>query len=456
MNNLSVREKIAYGMGDAGCAFVWQTVMLFLAYFYTDVYGLSPAHMGTMFLLVRVLDAITDPIIGAFVDRTKSKYGKYRPYLLWVAVPFAISCIGVFFTPNFGETGKLIYAYASYIFLTLMYTTINVPYCAMASSISNDPKERTSLQSYRFTITSVAGVIIVLLAMRMVDLFGHGDLQKGYIGAMSVMSSLAVVFFLCCFFNVKERYAVEPIENGSLKDDLKCLSKNSAWRTLFIQNVIMVTGYVLKDAVIIYYVTVIMNRPDLITIFMVLGKLAGVFGAMLAVPLFGKLDKVKAYKVINVLMGLTAIVIFFVPSSQVVLIFILVIIVNFLKMSSAPFLWSMMSDVVDYEKQRSGRSLSGVIFSTNLFSIKLGVAIGGALIGWLLAAGGYVGGVDVQTDSAVTMVNSLFTIIPGVIFLVLAFIMNFYILTDDKLQELKETTIIDDNKSTDKEAVLAS
>jgi sugar (glycoside-pentoside-hexuronide) transporter len=457
MNKLTIREKFAYGTGDAGCAFVWQTVMLFLAYFYTDIYGLSPAHMGTMFLIVRILDAITDPIIGAFVDRTESKHGKYRPWLLWIAIPFAISCVGVFFTPDFGETGKIIYAYASYILLTLMYTAINVPYCAMASTLSNEPKERTSLQSYRFTLTSIAGVVIVLGAMKMVDFFGDGDLQKGYIGAMSVMSTISVVLFLFCFFNVKERYSIEkPKENTNLADDLKCLSKNSAWKVLFSQNIVMLIGYVLKDAVIIYYVTVIMGRPDLITIFMVLGKLAGVFGAMLAVPFFGKMDKVKAYQLINVLMGITAIVIFFVPPTQVVLIFVLVVLVNFFKMCTAPFLWSMMSDVVDYEKKRSGRSLSGVIFATNLFSIKLGVALGGAGIGWLLALGGYVGGAETQVESAVTMVNALFTLIPGAIFIGLAVMMKFYILTDDtlaKLSKVKDGELITEETEVNKPAI---
>ncbi|MCQ1060047.1 glycoside-pentoside-hexuronide (GPH):cation symporter [Photobacterium sp. DNB23_23_1] len=439
MEKLRIREKIAYGAGDAGCAFVWQTVMLFLAFFYTDVYGLSPAHMGTMFLIVRILDAITDPLIGSLADRTKSKFGRYRPYLLWVAIPFAISCILVFYTPDFGERGKLIYAYASYIFLTLMYTMINVPYCAMANTLSSDSNERTSLQSYRFTMTSIAGLVIVLLAMKLVDYIGGGNLQLGYIGAMSVMSSLSVILFLFCFFNVKEKIDVRQTKSGNLKSDLKHLSKNPAWRVLFIQNIIMLVGFVLKDAVIIYYVVSILQRPDLVVLFMVLGKLAGVCGAMLAVPLFGKLDKVTAYQLINYVMGMFAILIFFIPSNQVNLIIVLMVIVNFLKMAASPFLWSMMSDVVDYEKHLSGRSLGGVVFSTNLFSIKFGVALGGAMLGWLLALGGYVGGAEVQAQSALTMINALFTLIPGVIFIAVAAMVNFYPLTEQRVNEVKKS-----------------
>ncbi|CAM4385200.1 glycoside-pentoside-hexuronide (GPH):cation symporter [Vibrio agarivorans] len=439
MTGLKVREKIAYGAGDAGCAFVWQTVMLFLAFFYTDVYGLSPAHMGTMFLIVRILDAITDPLIGSLADRTNSKFGRYRPYLLWVAVPFGISCILVFYTPEFGETGKLIYAYASYIFLTLMYTMINVPYCAMANTLSSDSNERTSLQSYRFTMTSIAGLVIVVLAMKLVDYIGGGDLRLGYIGAMSVMSSLSVVLFLFCFFNVKEKHDVRQTKSGNLKDDLKHLSKNPAWRVLFIQNIIMLVGFVLKDAVIIYYVVSFLERPDLVTLFMVLGKLAGVLGAMCAIPLFGKLDKVKSYQIINYLMGMFAVLMFFIPSHQINLLIALMIIVNFLKMAASPFLWSMMSDVVDYEKHLSGRSLGGVVFSTNLFSIKFGVALGGAMLGWLLAFGGYVGGAEVQSVSALTMINALYTLIPGAIFITVAAMVNFYPLTEKRVKEVKES-----------------
>lgn len=438
MKSLSMRERIAYGAGDAGCAFVWQTVMLFLAYFYTDVFGLSPAHMGTMFLIVRILDAITDPLIGALADRTKSKYGKYRPYLLWISLPFAISCILVFYTPELEGTAKIVYAYISYIFLTLMYTAINVPYCAMANTLSNDSNERTKLQSYRFTMTSIAGLVIVLLAMKLVDIIGGGNQQLGYIGAISVMSSISVLLFLFCFFNVKERFIPEQVSKGNLKDDLKSLSKNSAWRVLFFQNIVMLVGFVLKDAVIIYYVVSILQRPELVTIFMVLGKLAGVIGAMLAVPMFGKFDKVTAYKFINYIMGMFCILIYFVPSNQVTLIFSLVIIVNFLKMAASPFLWSMMSDVVDYEKYLTGKSVGGVVFSTNLFAIKMGVALGGALLGWLLAFGGYVGGAQVQTDSALNMINSLFTLIPGGIFIFVAFLVDFYPLEQRKVDAVKE------------------
>ncbi|SJN56064.1 Inner membrane symporter YicJ [Vibrio ruber DSM 16370] len=435
-NKLSVKEKVAYGLGDTGCNFVWQTVMLFLAYFYTDIYGLSPAHMGTMFLLVRFIDAVTDPIMGSIVDRTRSKHGRYRPYLLWIAVPFGVACMLAFFTPDFGATGKLIYAYTSYIFLTLMYTAINVPYCAMANALTNDSSERTSLQSYRFALSTAGGLIVAMVALPLVDIIGQGNTQKGYLGAMAVMGLGAIALFFFSFANTKERY-VPTEERQSALQDLKRLMKNSQWRILFIVNVVLLTGVVFKGASTMYYVKVVMGRADLATIFMVSGMLANIVGAMLSSPLFGKYNKPTMYRILTVLSGILAALLYLVDPANVPAVFTLVVLLGVVQMSTTPILWSMMSDVVDYEKTRSNRSLSGMVFSTNLFAIKLGIALGGAGVGWILAWAGYEGGAAVQTPKAINAINLLFTVIPGVFFALLAIFMLFYKLDNHKLAQIK-------------------
>lgn len=440
---LSTREKIAYGLGDTGCNFVWQTVMLFLAYFYTDVYGLSPAHMGTMFLLVRFIDAITDPLMGSIVDRTKSRHGRYRPYLLWIAVPFGLSCTFAFFTPEFSETGKIIYAYASYIFLTLMYTAINVPYCAMANALTNDSQERTSLQSYRFALSTMGGLVVALVALPLVDLIGGGNIQKGYVGAMAVMGFGAIALFFFCFANVKERFTAEKEERRPVKDDMKLLLKNNQWRILFILNVLLLTAVVLKGASTMYYVNNVMGRADLATTFMVAGMLANIVGAIISAPLFGHLDKPTIYKILTVISGLLSISLFFVQPDNIFMIFALVIALGVIQMSTTPILWSMMSDVVDYEKTRSNRSLSGMVFSTNLFAIKLGIALGGAAVGWILAGAGYVGGASEQSQEAISAINLLFTVIPGVVFISLAGVMAKYELDNKKLAQIKALLELD-------------
>jgi len=196
MLKISIKEKIAYGLGDAGCNIVWQTAMLFLAYFYTDVYGLSPAHMGTMFLVVRLIDAIADPVIGTYIDnKPENKEGRYRPFLKWFAIPFGIACTLVFYTPELGETGKLVYAYGSYIVLNIIYSILNVPYCALGNTLTKDSNERTSLQSYRFTLNTVSGLLVVLLALPLVDIIGAGNKKIGYFGAIAVMSIIAAIMF---------------------------------------------------------------------------------------------------------------------------------------------------------------------------------------------------------------------------------------------------------------------
>ncbi|SHO56204.1 glycoside-pentoside-hexuronide (GPH):cation symporter [Vibrio quintilis] len=434
---LSVKEKIAYGAGDTGCNFVWQTVMLFLAYFYTDIYGLSPAHMGTMFLLVRCIDAITDPLMGAIVDRTHSKHGRYRPYLLWMAIPFGLACMVTFYTPDAGSTGKIIYAYASYIFLTLMYTAINVPYCAMANTLTNDSRERTSLQSYRFALSTSGGLVVAMVALPLVDIIGQGNEQKGYMGAMAVMGLGAIILFFFSFACTKERYLIKEEQVRSVWQDLKLLLKNDQWRVLFILNVVLLTGVVLKGASTMYYVKSVMGRPELSTALMVTGMVANIIGAILSEPLLGRYNKPQVYRVLIMISGILSSVLFLVDPHRIGMVFLLVALLGFVQMATTPILWSMMSDIVDYEKYRSNRSLSGMVFSTNLFAIKLGIAIGGAAVGWILAGAGYIGGASEQTNAAIEAINLLFTVIPGIIFLSLAIIMLFYHLDNEKVERIK-------------------
>ncbi|MGR5063998.1 glycoside-pentoside-hexuronide (GPH):cation symporter [Photobacterium sp. DNB22_13_2] len=450
VNILSVREKIAYGLGDTGCNFVWQTVMLFLAYFYTDVYGLSPAHMGTMFLLVRFIDAVTDPLMGSIVDRTQSKYGRYRPYLLWMAIPFGVACMLAFYTPDFGTTGKIVYAYASYIFLTLMYTAINVPYCAMANALSNDSTERTSLQSYRFALSTAGGLVVATVALPLVDMIGKGDLQKGYLGAMATMGVIAIILFLVSFANTKERYVAESEEKQSVWADLKLLMSNNQWRVLFILNVILLTGAVLKGATTMYYVNAVMKRPDLATLFMIAGMVAAIIGALISAPVFGKYNKPTVYRALIVVSGTTSMLMYLIDPSNVEMIFSVSIILALVQTATTPILWSMMSDVVDYEKTRSNRSLGGMVFSTNLFAIKLGIALGGAAVGWILAWSGYVGGAETQSAEAMNAINLLYTVVPGVMFASLAVLMLFYKLDTQKLTQIKALLELDAKQTSNK------
>ena len=226
MTQLTMKDKIGYGLGDTACGFVWQATMFLLAYFYTDVFGLSAGIMGTLFLVSRVLDAVTDPLMGLLVDRTRTRHGQFRPFLLWGAIPFGIVCMLTFYTPDFSAQGKIIYACVTYILLTLVYTFVNVPYCAMPGVITADPKERHALQSWRFFLAAAGSLAISGIALPLVSIIGKGNEQVGYFGAMCVLGLTGVVLLYVCFFTTKERYTFEVQPGSSVAKDLKLLLGN--------------------------------------------------------------------------------------------------------------------------------------------------------------------------------------------------------------------------------------
>lgn len=437
---ISIKEKFSYGLGDTGCNLVWQTVMLFMAWFYTDVFGLSPAHMGTMFLAVRVLDAVTDVLMGAVADRTRTKYGQFRPYILWFAIPFGVLCCLTFYTPDFGYTGKLIYAYVSYTLLSLVYTAINVPYCAMINNISNDSRERVSLQSWRFALSTLGGLIVSLTALPLVAWLGQGNVQNGYFYTMIVMGGLSIILFFICFGLTKERYTTDIAVNNqsSILDDLKTLLANKDWRILFALNVVNLIAVLFKGGTTLYYVNNIMGRVDLGSLLLTTTLASGVLGAMLSPFIFKNIDKVKGFKISMAIEAALLTGMYFVPAGNVAAIFALVIIINIIQLAATPLQWSMLSDIIDAEEKRSGKKLSGIVFSTNLFAIKLGIAIGGALVGYMLAWGDYVGGAAQQTESALQMIKLLFTVFPGVLVALLIVIMSKYSLDDKRLSRMAQ------------------
>jgi len=437
---VSTREKIGYGLGDTACNLVWQTVMLFMAYFYTDVFGLSPAHMGTMFLAVRAIDAVLDVFIGAIADRTRTSRGQFRPYIMWFAIPFGVVCTLTFYTPDFGYTGKLVYAYVSYTLLSIIYSAINVPYCAMINNISKDSRERVSLQSWRFAFSALGGLIVSIAALPLVKYIGRGNIQEGYFYTMMIIGTLSIVFFYICFSTTHERY-ISPLDEAktSIWEDLKTLCRNKDWLIMFILNIVNLVAVLFKGGSIIYYCSYVLKSPELSSWFMSAIIIAGFFGAVFSSKLFKSIDKVKGFKYAMLIEALLLALIYFIPPTMIWLIFVLAIMINFIQAAATPLQWSMISDVVDCLEQESGKKLSGIVFSTNLFAIKLGIAIGGALIGWILAWNGYIGGVSEQSEQASEAISLLFTVYPAVLVVALVLIMQKYSLNDLKVNALANT-----------------
>jgi GPH family glycoside/pentoside/hexuronide:cation symporter len=413
---ISPIEKIGYGLGDTASNIVFQTVMLLLAYFYTDIFGISAAAMGTLFLSVRFMDAVTDPIMGVICDRTVTRWGKFRPYLLWLCVPFAIICVVTFTTPDLDPAGKLIYAYVTYGLLMLVYTAINIPYCALGGVMTPDTHERVSLNSYRFFLATAGGVLVASATLPLVELLGGGNDQKGYQLAMVIFGVLAVCLFLACFVLTRERVVQITAQPTSLRQDIRVLLTNDQWVVLAGLTFILLIPIVIRSSAAAYYIKWYAGRKDLITLFLTTGMVAAMIGAAAASPLTRRVSKVKAYILIQAVIFVVSAAMYFVRRDQLILMFVLFGIVQFFVQMGSPILWAMMADTVDYGEYKTGRRITGLVFSGTLFTLKMGVALGGAIFGWILGYFGYQKVTETlltQTDSAIKGIALLFTLIPA-------------------------------------------
>lgn len=433
---ITVREKVAYGLGDTASNIVFQSVMLFLSYFYTDIFGISPAVVGILFLSVRVFDAVTDPLMGALTDRTNTKYGKFRPYLLWLAVPFGVISVLAFTTPDLDQQGKILYAFATYSLLMIAYTAINIPYCALGGVLTADPKERVEVQSYRFVFGMLGGLIVTALTIPLVDYFGQGDKALGYQLTIAAMSFVGVLMFLACFAGTKERIQPPPEQKSKIREDLGILWKNDQWRILCAAALILLVGLVMRSTLAIYYVKNYLGREDLITWFVTIGMIGNILGCAVSSYMAKRICKIKLYIRLQVISAMICLGSFFIGQEQVVLAFVIYFLWSFIIQMGTPLLWAKMADVVDYGHWKSGIRVTGMVYSSVVFFIKLGLALGGALGSWMLAYYNYEA--DVQlSDYTIGGIALSFTIIPAAMSLVVAFIMRFYNLTDAKIQEIQ-------------------
>lgn len=438
-DQVSPLEKIGYGLGDFGSNIVFQSVMMLLPLFYTDTFGLAPAAMGTMFLLVRLMDAITDPIMGILCDRTTTRWGKYRPYLLWLALPFALLCVASFSTPPFESTGKLIYAYATYSLLMLAYTAINIPYCSLGGALTADSQERVSLNSYRFVLATIAGVLIASCTFPLTKLLGGENAQKGFQLAMAVFSLLALASFLGCFFLTKERVKPLHSEKSDLRLELKALLRNDQWIIVVLLFLFLLIPLVLRGGAAAYYIKWFAGREDLVSAILTTGAVSQMLGASLASRVSKWMSLRIAYIYIQLFIVAGSTAMYFLGKEQLVLIFALYGFVQFFVQMGAPILFTMAADTVEYGELKSGRRVTGLVFSGALLSLKLGVAIGGTLLGWILSRWGYQSGASVssQTPEAIHGILLATTIIPAAGHLILVPIVSFYKLNHQECAEIR-------------------
>jgi GPH family glycoside/pentoside/hexuronide:cation symporter len=425
MSKISVTEKIGYGIGDAAANFIFQTMLVFQLAFYTDTFGITAAAAGTLFLVVRVWDAIFDPLMGVIADRTNTKWGKFRPWILWTAVPFGIMGFLTFTTPPFGPSGKLIYAYVTYIVLMMVYSANNLPYSALSGVITGDLAERTSLSSYRFVCAMSAAFVIQGLALPMVNYFGQGDSAKGYQITMGILSALAVVFFVITFATTRERVQPDPTQQSSIKQDFADLTRNGPWLAMFVVTIVLFITLAMRGGVMLYYFKYFVGREDLFSLFNVCGlgaTIVGVIGSTSLAKRFGKRDVF--------IVGLTLTVVFtaafvLLPRTAVTAIFAVEMLRQLAYGFTIPLLWAMMADVADYSEWKNRRRATAIVFSAIVFGLKAGLGFGGAIGGWVLSAYGYVPNVE-QTERALQGIKLTASIFPAITFAIAVVCLFFY------------------------------
>jgi sugar (glycoside-pentoside-hexuronide) transporter len=415
MGKISVTEKVGYSLGDAAANFIFQTMLVFQLAFYTDTFGITAAAAGTLFLVVRVWDAIFDPLMGVIADRTNTKWGKFRPWVLWTAVPFGIMAVLTFTTPPFGAQGKLVYAYVTYIVLMMVYSANNLPYSALSGVITGDLAERTSLSSYRFVAAMSAAFVIQGLALPMVNYFGGGDSAKGYQVTMGIFSALAVVFFVITFLTTRERVQPDPTQHNSVRQDFADLASNGPWIAMFVLTVVVFITLSMRGGVMLYYFKYFVGREDLFSLFNVFGVGSTILGVMGSTPLAKRYGKRNVFIVgLALTVGFTAAFVFL-PRTAVPVIFATESLRQFAYGFTIPLLWAMMADVADYSEWKNRRRATAIVFSAIVFGLKAGLGFGGAIGGWLLSAYGYVPNVA-QTERALQGIKLTASVFPAITF----------------------------------------
>jgi len=434
---LSILEKIGYGSGDAAVNVVISSMFLIITFFYTDVYGLKPTDMALMFLLVRFIDAITDPLMGLITDKFTTRWGRYRPYFLFLSVPFGISVFLTFTTPGFDYTGKLIYAYVTYIFVTIMFTAVTIPYISLIGVLTSDPKERLSANGYRLFFAKIAAFLVSIVVPIMAESLGKNDLARGYQLAMGLMALMGTLLFLFSFFTTKERVE-HVVDKTPLLEQFKLLVKNGQWTLLFGVCFTGTVGYVIRGSVAIFYAKYFLGGDASVqSTFMATGVTAAILAMPASTYITKRYCKVKLFKYTQLAVGVISLVMFFaIKPGDMVLAYVLYFILSFVVDLHAPVFWSAIAEAVDYGHAESGKRVSGLSFGGISFAQKAGMGIAGAAVGYLLDFFGYVPDV-VQSKTALLGLALMLTIIPGVFHVIMGGLMFRYKITDKYYEEIK-------------------
>lgn len=476
---LSVLEKVGYSLGDLAANLIFQTLMTFLAYFYTDVYKIPAGKASVIIFLGGFVGAFFNIVMGIIADRTNTRWGKFRPWILWTSVPFGVVALLAFSTPDFGESGKVIYALITYFLLVIIYSANNLPYSALSGVITGDMKERNSLSSYRFVAVMVAQFIIQSLLLPLVLSVGHGDKAAGFEKVMFVFAITGVICFIITFLTTRERVVPAQTEKSSILTDLTDLVKNRPWVIMLVLTILVFVTLALKGGMYIYYFKYYLNEQAQVSflqnigfnnfiawlnkavtglglgefqwpedaptsansLFNAGGIIFMIVGIMFSKPLADKFGKRNVFAIFLFLSALTLVMFDFYSRTAVAAVFITQIAHGFLYGITIPVLWAMIADVADYSEWKNNRRATAIIFSAMIFGLKIGLSIGGAIGAALLSKYGYVAEQVDQTAATVSGIKMSVSIYPGLVFIAGAAILIWY-----KIDKKMETQIEHDLK----------
>jgi GPH family glycoside/pentoside/hexuronide:cation symporter len=449
-------EKLAFGIGEFGNDLYWQFFSSFLLFFYTDIFKIAPgaqaaAVAGLMFVIVRFWDGIFDVIVGLLADRTNSRWGKFRPYLLFGAVPFGVAGVVAFTTPDLGPTGKLIYAYATYTILMMVYSAVAIPQNSLLGVMSGDSLERTSLSKYKFTFAFLASAVVQYATFPLAAHFGRGNQALGFQRTLLCYAICAVVFFIFSFSFIKERVSPPREQKPRLKDDFRDLARNIPWLVLCVTTLASILSIATRSQTTIYYFKYYVRSWDFNTVFwgvhhigyqalfgdfLVLGTVVTILGTWM-VPFFSRLlGKRVLYCILIGSSGFFTLAFYFVPPTQVGLIFLLQVLVSITLGPTSAVLWAMYADCADFSEWVNSRRATALVFSAAIFCQKVGWSFGGLVPGWLLTKFGYVADTNLSPNTlhGILVINC---VIPAGFAFLAAVLVLFYGLNESKLKVIE-------------------